>query len=865
MRRVPIRMKLVAALVVPLSGLLVVTWLEVRAISAEVAEVRAQTDLVDTSLGPLSITTALQSERAAASLYIIGQEENFSIEVRNNAEARDRVDRAIGGFTETIEERGGRLAQIYAPAIDALAGLEDARAAVDATDDARRNLGNTAASMESFDRYSGIIQLLNRAQAQVVATIEDDDLRRGANLLGITNLQTDVMAELVTNLMIPAVSGDFRLADRSEVQAAAMNLSAIRANENDIAAEAQGVYAPAAERLFATDHIQQFPPFADEAIRSGTVDIGMVGPLSTGTDVDGFGYIVFREDVIDLLTDEVAEVRSAADARLERYVILGAFATVLAVGATVAVSRSITRPLRALTEQARTMARRSLPDAVRNILEAPLGDDVVVPRPVPIDVRSRDEVSDVADALNTVQISALELAVEQAVLRRNIADSFVNLGRRNQNLLSRQLDFITSLESQEADPDTLGSLFRLDHLATRMRRNAESLLVLAGIEPPRKWAAPLRISDVLRSALGEVEDYQRVQVRDVEPGTILGSAGTDVAHLVAEFVENALTFSSGEQGVEIRGRRRPEGGYTLAVIDNGFGMAESEMDRANRRLAGSESFTVAPSKYLGHYVAGHLAARHGITARLSRSPGGGVTVLIELPPSLMAPDIPDIGDVPEPTPRMAPPRVMTASLPPLPPAAPVPAPAPPAWSDQWSVPSAPEPSWAEPGWSQPGWSQPGWSEPGWSHPVGAEPDRQVGGWAAALGNAGVVPNPAVWTSTAPEPDAPDGGWAPAPPSLPDRHDPYASTGPTVEQVAAASGWPSRETGVVGDPDRPALVRRRPGSQAPGERIHRIPRGQSEVAPAPTRSPEDIHRIVTSFTAGVEQGRLRGRDARPPGG
>src|SRR5690606_11180801 len=146
------------------------------------------------------------------------------------------------------------------------------------------------------------------------------------------------------------------------------------------------------------------------------------------------------------------------------------------------------------------------------------------PHVTPVRVNARDEVADVADALNTVQDTALDLAVEQAVLRRNIADSFVNLGRRNQHQLGRQLDFITELESKATDPDTLANLFRLDHLATRMRRNAESLLVLAGVEPPRKWAAPVRLTDVIRAALGEVEDYQRVTVRGVEPATIVGSA-----------------------------------------------------------------------------------------------------------------------------------------------------------------------------------------------------------------------------------------------------------------------------------------------------------------------------------------------------
>src|ERR1044072_1528300 len=133
------------------------------------------------------------------------------------------------------------------------------------------------------------------------------------------------------------------------------------------------------------------------------------------------------------------------------------------------------------------------------------GEDVVIPEVQPIKVKTKDEVSQVAAALSKVQSSAVELAVEQAVLRRNISDSYINLGRRNHNLLSRQLDFITDLERNETDPDTLEGLFRLDHLATRMRRNAESLLVLAGIEPPRQWSAPVKVADVVRAALGEVE------------------------------------------------------------------------------------------------------------------------------------------------------------------------------------------------------------------------------------------------------------------------------------------------------------------------------------------------------------------------
>jgi signal transduction histidine kinase len=341
------------------------------------------------------------------------------------------------------------------------------------------------------------------------------------------------------------------------------------------------------------------------------------------------------------MSDKLSEVAdgSRADARRREQIFLALAALTLtaALILTWLVSRSITRPLRSLTSQAKAMARIRLPAAVREVLQTPLGEDVTVPWVEPVAVKTRDEVLDVSFALNRVQDTALELAVEQAVLRRNMADSFVNLGRRNQNLLARQLDLITELENIEPSSDALANLFRLDHLATRMRRNAESLLVLAGVEPPRQWAQPVNINDVVRAALGEVEDYQRVAVRDVQPATVIGTVAADLAHLLAELIENALVFSPEDKAVEVRGKVEADGRYTLAIVDRGVGMTAEAMEASNRRLAGDESFTVAPSKYLGHYVAGNLAARHGIAVRLDPSPGRGITATVRLPvPQLTA-------------------------------------------------------------------------------------------------------------------------------------------------------------------------------------------------------------------------------------
>jgi signal transduction histidine kinase len=636
--RVPIRLKLAGALVVPLVALVVVTVLEVLDTYSDVDEARDQAELATSTIGPPSLLSKLEDERNAASIYLLNLEDAFALPVEDNAEAWAATDRALDEFQADIERRGGGMAETYGPALDALRGLEDVRASVEGFD-GERGLDNMDEAARAFDDYSAIMDTLFAANQQVIVSIHDTELRQGAELADLSARQTDVVARLVRDLMVTTLSGDRDgVNQHDEIATIGRELGIVRTNEQLIRTKAEGPYRPLAESLFDDDDVQRFPELVRGAIETGTFDLLDVAEASAGDDADSFGYTAFRGGVIDELERQADQAQADADQRLRWYIALAALATAGALLATWLVSRSITRPLHSLTGQAKEMAEHRLPSVVLDILETPLGDDVQVPETVPVTVRTRDEVADVALALNTVQDTAVDLAAEQAVLRRNIADSFVNLGRRNQNLLGRQLDFITELESHETYPDTLASLFRLDHLATRMRRNAESLLVLAGIDPPRKWAAPVRINDVIRSSLGEVEDYQRVVIRDAEHATVVGSAAADVAHLLAELVENALVFSTAEEAVEIRGGFAglgPDAGYRLVVVDSGFGMDENDLAQANRRLAGAESFTIAPSQYLGHYVAGNLAERHGIRIHLDRSPGGGITATVDLPAALL--------------------------------------------------------------------------------------------------------------------------------------------------------------------------------------------------------------------------------------
>ncbi|NEB81771.1 sensor protein, partial [Streptomyces sp. SID14478] len=262
------------------------------------------------------------------------------------------------------------------------------------------------------------------------------------------------------------------------------------------------------------------------------------------------------------------------------------------------------------------------------------GEAPAPPSPLALDGHAGAEVRDVAEAFDRVQRAAFDLATEQAVLRRNTTESLVNLGRRNQNLVRRQIGFINKLEHEDADPDTLANLFELDHLATRMRRNAESLLVLAGESSPRTWSTPLSVTDVLRASLSEVEEYRRVTLRRVEPAHVSGAVVAELAHLLAELVENALSFSPPDSEVEVEGRRT-SAGYLIAIVDHGLGMDTQALAEANVRLSGTASFMAEPTKFLGHFVVGALARKCGIEVRLGEAPVAGVVARVLVPAALL--------------------------------------------------------------------------------------------------------------------------------------------------------------------------------------------------------------------------------------
>ncbi|MEV6550683.1 nitrate- and nitrite sensing domain-containing protein [Streptomyces sp. NPDC051597] len=298
------------------------------------------------------------------------------------------------------------------------------------------------------------------------------------------------------------------------------------------------------------------------------------------------------------------------------------------VGAFV-VARSMIRSLRRLQDTATRVAQDRLPELVKQLSESdPQDVDTSVES---VGVHSRDEIGQVAAAFDDVHREAVRLAAEQALLRGNVNAMFTNLSRRSQGLIQRQLSLISELESREADPDQLSSLFKLDHLATRMRRNGENLLVLAGEEPGRRWTRPVPLVDVLRAAASEVEQYERIELAAVPATDVAGRVVNDLVHLLAELLENATSFSSPQTKVRVTGHALPDGRVLVEIHDTGIGLSPEDLAAINERLASPPTVDVSVSRRMGLFVVGRLSLRHGIRIQLRPSDSGGTTALVMLP------------------------------------------------------------------------------------------------------------------------------------------------------------------------------------------------------------------------------------------
>ncbi|MFG2551866.1 nitrate- and nitrite sensing domain-containing protein [Streptomyces sp. NPDC048581] len=621
-----IRGRMAIVLAVPTCLLLALIGLGVADRAADWSAARETEAQVGVLLRAQGLVREVQRERGLTN-GLLGGEEGYRDDV---VAQRGRTDEARDALRAALDEESGALPDAALAALRAadvpLAALTATREDVDA---------GTADRAATLRTYTKAVTVLIDAES---AGAPDGDRRiaQGVQALQALARATEAVALERGSLNGVFAAGRFRSGEYlgfTEVRATRV---AALGQFRQLAGEGE---ESALDDAFGTAAARRVAGYEARAERGADGSALAVAPGRWWADmttlVDDLHGV--QRAVGDDVRARAAEAGSAATRQLGGFLALGVLILAVAVALAVFSARSITRPLGALADEADAVAGGRLPEAVRRIQEADPDSPPVPESERPQLPGGAREISRLAAALRNVEDTAVGLAAEQAVLRRTSTESLASLGRRNQSLLNRQLGLITTLESQELDPDALAELFELDHLATRMRRNAESLLVLAGEESPaRSWKGTVAVADVVRSAVSEVEQYRRVAAVDIQQCGVRGHCVAELSHLLAELVENALMFSPPKQPVEVYGWW--DGAeYCLAVVDRGIGMTPERMAESNAVLSGrgGSPHTTAPTRFLGHHVVGALAARLGAHVELRPTQGTGVTAYVALPAALI--------------------------------------------------------------------------------------------------------------------------------------------------------------------------------------------------------------------------------------
>jgi signal transduction histidine kinase len=406
--------------------------------------------------------------------------------------------------------------------------------------------------------------------------------------------------------------------------AAAQNIeSNVIANEGSVTGQSG---SPLGLSILGAEDSTSTTPTAADLMRGSTAwDAGM------GADI---GALQNTETLLaDNIASRASQLHSGAQQSALITGVITAVVLLLVLLAALLVARSLVLPLRRLRAGALDVATVQLPERVRRLSESP--DPAADLEVAPIPVLSGDEIGQVARAFDQVHSEAVRLAGNEAVLRTSFNAMFVNLSRRSQSLIERLARMIDSLEQNEDDPDRLSNLFSMDHLVTRMRRNSENLLLLAGHESPRKWTEPVPLADVTRAATSEIEQYARV-VLNVQPGVaVVGPAVSDVVHLLAELIENATIFSPKDSPVQVSAQELTSGGVLIEVTDRGIGVSESRLAEMNWRLDNPPVMDVSVSRHMGLFAVARLAERHRIRIRLRPASPQGLTALVWLPDTVI--------------------------------------------------------------------------------------------------------------------------------------------------------------------------------------------------------------------------------------
>ncbi len=660
--RLSIRSKIAVILIVPVLACAVLGSLRVSSRISTSRQADRVSKLTEFSLSGTHLAHELQQERGLSGRYLA--ELKSAAPASAMLKQRPATDWALGAF----RGRTGEL-DISALAAPTRAKLASALGRLSSLPGLRRDIDErTIATSGALDFYNAIVADVLNINRELAGTITDRELAQSVgafvNLSRIREL-TALERELISGVLAQGRFGPGQYRSFSSMLATrGVLLSEFRSGATPTQHEkyVQVVVGPEVQRASELENAVVDSEGAGRLAidpnqwwRSVTADLLLMHQVE-----QGFGSAaVARSKAIE----RNANSQAAGDS------LIVLLAVALAVGLSLLVARSMLRPLRLLEATAKDVAVNRLPGVVAKLQRSPTQQSMHLAEELePIDVTSRDEIGEVASAFNAVHLVAVQVAAEQAALRTSIGEMFLNLARRSQSLIDRQIELIDDLE-EEADAHTLGNLFQLDHLATRMRRNAENLIVLSGAEPPRRWAEPIPLPEIVRGSVAEVEDYQRVTLLPMEDLGVPGHTVADVIHMLAELIENATSFSPPGTTVRIGGQRAANG-YVVEIEDRGLGMSDDELLQANQRLANPPAIDFAVSRMLGLFVVGRLAQRYDIRVQLRHSSYGGVTALVLLPSTIL------IQLEPEPVARPSEPSQLAVPAPARP-VEPQPAPPPP--------------------------------------------------------------------------------------------------------------------------------------------------------------------------------------------
>lgn len=572
----------------------------------------------------------LQRERDLTVRYVAHGRQGDLTAVRDQ---RARVDAAIGAFDKELDTDRGRLSP------DGVTGLDATTNRLSVLTGLRYSGENSNLPADAVLRsYSELISGILDLSDQVVAEITDPELTRrrlAANALARVKDQMSIKRALLAQALeerqlngdvlrallgadaeLAAARGDFgKFATPDEQHGYDDTVIGMAVDQGNTIFESAVTRAENRQSLSGLDP-QQWDS-------SATATINLVYQVQQGLQAQ-------TRQRIDAL---------AADARRSAITNAGIVLAILVLCAVLAViiARSLLRPLRMLRLSALEVAEHRLPAAVEDILADPHPEVAAHRGVAPVPVFSREELGQVARAFDVVHSEAVRLAGDQALLRENINAMFLNLSRRTQRLVERQLSVLDRMEAEEQDSETLGGLFELDHLATRMRRNSENLLVLAGQDPDETPGDPAAAEEILGAALSEVEHYQRIELTGAPELAVRGEAVGDLVHVISELLENATLYSPADKTVTVANSFAGNGPWEVHIIDSGAGMPDPEIRRANARLAEPPAVDVEVSRRMGLYVVATLARRHDIRVRLGAAESGGLEAIVVVPPELVVP------------------------------------------------------------------------------------------------------------------------------------------------------------------------------------------------------------------------------------